>query len=97
GGVVHCGSALLKQWEVSEGLYFLVSGRLRAVADGEQGKERMGAEIAPGESVGEMGFLTDEPRSRSVYAIRDSTLAKFSRESFNRLLEQYPQALRHIS
>lgn len=95
--VIPCGAALFRQGEASESLYFLVSGRLRAVAGDEQGKERMGAEIAPGESVGEMGFLTGDPRSRSVYAIRDSTLAMFSRESFNHLLEQYPQAFRQIS
>ena len=95
--VIPCGAALYRQGQASESLYFLVNGRLRAVANDEQGKERNDAEIAPGESVGEMGFLSDRPHSKSVYAIRDSTLAKFSRESFNRLLEQYPQALRQIS
>jgi CRP-like cAMP-binding protein len=95
--VVPCGAALFRRVEASESLYFLVSGRMLAVVDDEHGKERMGAEITPGESVGEMGFLADRPHSKSVYAIRDSTLAEFSRESFNRLLEQYPQALRQIS
>jgi lysophospholipid hydrolase len=95
--VVPCGAALYRRGEASESLYFLVCGRMLAVVDDEQGKERMGAEITPGKSVGETGFLADRPHTKSIYAIRDSTLAKFSRESFNRLLEQYPQALRQIS
>src|SRR4030095_13844499 len=49
--VIPCGSALFRQGEASGSLYLLVSGRLRAVADDEQGKERMGAEIAPGQGV----------------------------------------------
>src|SRR5262249_7901345 len=59
--VIPCGAALFKQGDASESLFFLVSGRLRAMADDEGGKERMGGEIAPGECVGEIGFLTEDP------------------------------------
>ena len=43
-----------------------------------------------GETVGELAIFTDEKRSASIVAIRDSTLAKLSKEVFKQILEAYP-------
>jgi NTE family protein/lysophospholipid hydrolase len=74
-------------------MYVLLRGRLAAVATDRQGKERTLNEIARGECVGEMGLLTDQPRSTAVRAVRDSRLVSFSKESFERVRAAYPQAL----
>ena len=91
------GEALVRQGEAGDRLYILISGRLRVVVADERGAERVVSDVAPGESVGEMGILTGETRSSSVYAIRDSVLVKLSQAGFERLLEKQPQLLRHIA
>jgi len=49
-------------------------------------------ELGRGESLGEIALLTGQKRSSTVYAIRDSEIAKLSRESYERLVVQFPLA-----
>jgi NTE family protein len=71
------GDLLFKQGDPPEGLYLLASGRLRAVRE-DGGVRRVLGDVAMGESVGEVGVVMNEPRSASVYAVRDSVLAHLS-------------------
>jgi predicted acylesterase/phospholipase RssA len=50
-------------------------------------------EISAGESVGEMALLSDQPRSASVRAVRESRLIELSREAFHDLVAAEPAAL----
>ena len=84
------GQLLFQQHERDESLFFVVSGRLRAVSVDEEGRRKVVGEIARGETVGEMAFFTGEPRTASVVAVRDSVLARFSKEVFTELLLAYP-------
>lgn len=87
------GDVLFRQGEVGDALYLVVSGRLRAVAEGEDGGARVLREIGRGEKVGELALLTDEPRSATVQAVRDTTLARFSRDLFHDLVTRHPAAV----
>ena len=49
-------------------------------------------ELGRGESLGEIALLTNESRTASVYAIRDTELAKLSRESYEDLASRFPLA-----
>lgn len=84
------GQLLFRQGELDESLFFVVSGRLRAFTQGAAGARNVLGEIARGETVGEMAFFTGEPRTASVAAVRDSVLARFSKEVFRELLLAYP-------
>ncbi len=84
------GTLLFRQHERDESLFFVVSGRLRAFTVDEAGTRKVIGEIARGETVGEMAFFTGEPRTASVAAVRDSVLARFSKEVFRELLLAYP-------
>ncbi len=84
------GELLFRQGEVDESLFFVISGRLRAFTVDEAGARNVLGEIARGETVGEMAFFTGEPRTASVSAVRDSVLARFSKEVFRELLLAYP-------
>jgi lysophospholipid hydrolase len=83
--VLGRGEALCKQDDPGDRLYYLCSGRLRVAARDSHGIERNVGEIAAGEYVGEMSILTGEPRSASVYALRDSELLVLDKETFDRL------------
>ncbi len=91
------GEQLIRQGETDANLYVLISGRLQVAAEDQDRQEQMIGEIVPGESVGEMQLLTGEPRSASVYAIRDSELVMLSKAGFDRLVEKYPQIMKQIA
>jgi NTE family protein len=85
------GATLMSQGEPADGLYLSISGRLRAYIRDEEGAERMVREMARGQVIGEMALYTDEPRSATVVAIRDSVLVKLDKPAFNRLIAASPQ------
>src|SRR5690606_13927683 len=89
---IRGGETLLKQGEPGDALYLLVSGRLRTYYVDDDGQQRMLREVPRGEIVGEMSLYTDEPRSATVVAIRDSVLARLGKDDFNQLLAGSGQA-----
>lgn len=84
------GETLMREGDVGDDLYFVISGRLRASVRAENGEQRVVGEIIRGETIGEMTLFTGEPRSATVVAIRDSVMARMTREVFQQLLLQYP-------
>ena len=77
---LHAGDMLFAEGDKGEELFFVLGGRLRAVsADG-----RVLNEMTRGESIGEIALLTGEPRTASVFAVRDSDLVRVSRHGIRR-------------
>jgi predicted acylesterase/phospholipase RssA/CRP-like cAMP-binding protein len=94
---LFAGSTLFKQGDPGDALYLVVNGRLRVVRIDAGGGERVMNEIGRGECVGEFALLTQEVRSATVYAVRDSTLVRLSQALFDRLVRRYPQAMTQIA
>ena len=76
---LYGGEVLFRQGDAGDTLYIVVNGRLRVVTHDAEGEESVLAELGTGETVGEMAVISGEPRSATVYAIRDTTLAMLSR------------------
>ncbi|MCI0397956.1 MAG: patatin-like phospholipase domain-containing protein [Chloroflexi bacterium] len=91
------GETLLERGVPGDGVYVVISGRLQAAVAGPDGHEQVVGEVVAGESVGEMAFLTGTPTGAHVYAVRDTTLVKFSTANFRQLLEQHPQLMRYLA
>jgi NTE family protein len=89
------GDILCKQDDPGDRLYYLASGRLRVAARDSHGVERNVGEVVAGEYVGETSILTGEPRSASVYALRDSELLVLDKETFDQL--QSRETLRRMT
>ena len=89
------GETLFRRGDPGDAAYIVISGRLRVVDDAAG--ERALSEIGAGETLGEMALLSGEGRSATVFAVRDSLLAKLSAEAFNRLVERHPRVLRRIA
>ncbi len=87
------GEMLFREGDPGDALYLVINGRLRVVARQDTGEERVLAELGRGESVGEMAILGGEHRGATVYAVRDTNLARLSRENFDRHSAKYPQAI----
>jgi predicted acylesterase/phospholipase RssA len=59
---------------------------------GELGETVVG-ELGRGEIAGEMAIVSGEPRTGTVYAVRDTQVATLSRESFRKLLYRHPETV----
>ena len=85
------GTTLFREGEFSDDMYFVLSGRLRAVREDGSGGWKVFGEIARGETIGELAFFTGQPRSASIIALRNSSLAKVTRAVVERALTLSPQ------
>ncbi len=89
------GDTLMTQGEPGDAMYIVISGRLRAYirdeAGSDEGSERMVREMARGQVIGELSLYTQEPRSASVVAIRDSVLVRLDQAAFKDLLARSAQ------
>jgi NTE family protein len=83
---VAAGQALMNQGDAGDAMYLLLSGRLRTYISNEFGETRAVREIGRGQIVGEMSLFTDEPRSATLVAIRDSVLVRLGKDRFKQLL-----------
>ena len=89
---VAAGQTLMAQGEPGDAMYLSISGRLRAYVRDDDGAEHMVREMARGQIIGEMSLYTDEPRSATVVAIRDSVLVRLGKPQFHQLLQSSVQA-----
>ena len=80
------GEVLLRQGDVGDDVFFVLSGRLRAETDGTA----LG-EIGRGESVGELAMFTGEARSASIVALRSTVVARISRALMERAIGRSPE------
>ena len=85
------GQTLMAQGDPGDAMYLTVSGRLRTYITNEDGVKRMVREITRGQVVGEMALYTDELRSATLVAIRDTVLVRLGKEEFTKLLAMSAQ------
>ncbi len=90
------GDVLFEQGDDADAAYLTVAGRLHLWAVDEDGETVFGLEVGRGEIVGEMGILRQAPRSAGARAIRETTLAKISREAFETLTARHPILLMRV-
>jgi NTE family protein/lysophospholipid hydrolase len=89
---VAAGEVIFRQGDAGDGLYLVVSGRLRiSVAAG--GGERVLYDLGRDAVVGEIALLSGQPRSATVRAVRDSDLLLLRVSSFRSLVERIPALL----
>lgn len=91
------GETLFAQGEEGDSMAIVVNGRLRIMQTGEDGTARILGEAGRGENVGEYTLLTEEPRSATVIAMRDSDVLMLDREGFARLSHAYPALVLKIA
>jgi len=90
------GEQVIKKGAPSDSIYFLLQGRLTVLTQDEDGKPVKIGEVIKGQSVGELGFFSDKPRSADVYANRDSTLIRFDREAMEQTSKLFPDLMIHV-
>ncbi len=94
---LEAGEVLFREGDVADAAYFVVGGRLMVLAADADGNEQLVAELGRGEVVGELGLLDRAPRSATVRAVRDTTLAAFSTNTFEELVATSPQMMLNVT
>jgi len=90
------GATLFRAGERPDALYVVLSGCLGVFLPDRTSQQIRGRVVAGG-TVGEMGMISGRPRTADVVALRDTELARVSRESFDRVFGQYPDAMLRIA
>ena len=91
------GASLFEAGDPPDALYFVISGCLGAFARTPDGHTRLVGRVTAGETVGEMALISGKPRTASVHALRDSEIGRFSKQAFDTLLLDHPQAMLRIA
>ncbi|KAJ2161212.1 Nte1p [Coemansia sp. RSA 552] len=94
---VRASQMVYRQGESSDAVYVVLSGRLRAFVEGQNGKVGILAEYGQGQSVGEPNLLLNEPCKFNLHAIRDTELVRIPRALFRALMQSAPGLTFHLS
>lgn len=85
------GAAIVQQGQVGNGLYLIVAGTA-AVTTGEQELARLG----PGQVIGELSVIDQEPRVASVVALEPVTCIALASWDLLAVLDSDPQLARNL-
>ncbi len=95
------GEVILMEEESGSALFVIVSGEVKVVRIGEDGREVILSILGPSDIFGEMALLDGEARSASVVALDDAELFVIHRKDFLGLLHEYPSIaislLKHLT
>lgn len=83
---------LCRKGDAGSQLYGVLSGRLKVMAAGRDGKELVFAVMGPGDVIGEIAVVDSEPRSATVVALEKSELLSLHRRDLLPFLEHHPNA-----
>ncbi len=90
-GELPAGTTIFRQGDAGDSAYLVLTGRLRVIRR-DDGVDEVLADAVHGEIVGELALLTGEDRSATVYAVRDSAVARIAAADFEALLRAQPGA-----
>ncbi len=87
------GQILFRQGDKSDAMYIVLFGHLVAILENQDGNSELIGRVKAGEVVGEMGFLSDKPRSLTVKSFTESKLLKVSKSEFAKFTQLLPKAV----
>jgi CRP-like cAMP-binding protein len=91
---LRAGEALFFSGEAADSGYFVLSGAITLLKDGAEpkGERRVG----PGALIGETALYAQTARRVSARAAEDTVVVRISRETFERVLKEFPAGARKI-
>ncbi|WBW74918.1 lysophospholipase [Schizosaccharomyces osmophilus] len=92
-GWIHLNpdQVLFNKGDPSDSIYIVQNGRLRSIDDSDpKSNSDYFDEYGKGDSAGELEMLINAPRNSTLFAIRDSELAKIPQTLFNALSLSHP-------
>jgi len=88
---VAVNSAVVSQDEPGDAMFVIMSGRVKVVIFGENGREVTLSILRPSDSFGEMSLFDGAVRSANCVAIEPTTLLVLSREDLMKHIQSHPR------
>ena len=85
------GEVIARQGEPGEAMYIIVSGQVRVTSDDDSHATVELARRGPGDYVGEMAIISQEPRMASLTAQGDVRLLHITQAQFEAILRERPE------
>ncbi|MFM2422026.1 MAG: hypothetical protein RL291_556, partial [Pseudomonadota bacterium] len=82
------GGVLVHEGDPADAMYIVASGRFSVMI---AARAHAIAEIGPGQPIGEIAFLTQDRRTATVRALRDSLVLKLDRKAFDAITAKSPR------
>ncbi len=82
------GEVIVGQGEKSNTLFIILTGRVRVVTSDKRGREVILATLQPGDYIGEMSLIDNEPHSATVRAEVQTDMLTLGRAEFARCLPE---------
>ncbi len=79
---------VVEQGKKSDALYIILTGRARVMSTDSRGREVILATLQPGDYIGEMSLIDDEPHSATVRTEIQTDVLVLDREAFSRCLPE---------
>lgn len=93
---VRARQPVFLQGEVGHELFLLLSGAVRIVAEGAEGREITLALLTDGNFFGDMALLDGHPRSASAIALEDCDILVLRQSELFEVLERSPASVRRL-
>ena len=82
------GEVIVEQGKKADALFIILTGRARVVTSDSRGREVILASMQPGDYIGEMSLIDDEPHSATVRAELQTDVLTLGRAEFARCLPE---------
>ncbi len=89
------GDVIITEGIVSNSAFVVLSGRVRIVKT-IQGQQVVVGKLEKGNVFGEMGLISEAPRSATVVADGEATLGSIDKKKFRQRLNEIPEDLRFV-
>jgi CRP-like cAMP-binding protein len=90
GDSIEPGEVLFHKGDAGNALFIVTQGWFKITTLDSQGGELVLNQCGPGEAIGEMSLIDEEPRSASVISLTAAQVLKLSRDDFLAVLGAYP-------
>lgn len=87
------GEVLLREGQSDSNLYVVVSGEVAVGKPDDLGKWHTLHALVPGDFVGELSFMDNEPRYAALRAVGKTRVFSLNREKFETLVDSHPRVV----
>lgn len=94
--ILDQAEVLFEQNDPSDCLYILIDGQLTAMLLTTEGKYKVVGTVDKGETVGELGVLSNQPRSLTIRASTTCKLLKLPRKQFEDFCKEQPKFMARV-
>lgn len=93
---IRAKTVFIEQETDSDVAYFIYEGGVRVYSISQDGEEIALATLGPGEIVGEMAIVDNEPRSAYVETIQDTKVLILSKNKLSEILSTHPEIVMNL-